>query len=200
MLVLRVCGAYTHSKCCVAIRSERLVLWTGNGHTIQPAHSHLQLLQHPTLLQFALALEAATVQLLDKSLLQAASASASTASTSPVRDKQRRNAAPRPQLLIVGPVGVEVASTRLARKESDRSSGSRPGGDDSGVESGAPQEAPVTPTPTPGAQVRLVEESNFDRTSTGVLPKYSGVSFRRAMFRCSRACPFFGVACFEIVR
>lgn len=106
-------------------------------------------------LQFALALEAATVQLLDKSLLQVASASAAAASTSPVRAKRGQNAAPRPQLLMVGPVGVEVASMRFARKETeaDRASRWRPTGDHS--ELGAAQETPATSTPpTPGNQVR----------------------------------------------
>ena len=110
------------------------------------------------ILQFSITLEAATIQLLDKSLLQVAAAS-SEASTSPVREKQGQDAAPRPQLLMVGPVGVEVASTCFARQETeaDRAPTSRPSGDNSGLGLGAAQEAPATlPPPRPGAQVRLV--------------------------------------------
>eukprot|EP00752_Nemacystus_decipiens_P001758 g1699.t2 len=97
--------------------------------------------------KFSLALEAATLQLVDKSLLQVASLSASAASTSPVREKRSQKATPRPQLFMVGPVGVEVASMRFARKETETNSIStrRPRGERSGC--GAVQEAPVTPTP-----------------------------------------------------
>ena len=114
-------------------------------------------------LQFSLALEAATVQLLDKSLLQVASASAAATSTSPVVEKRRLNAASRPQLLMVGPVGVEVASMRFAQKETatDTTSRRKPSGERS--ELGAVQEASVSPTPpTPGVQVRLhgVDQGN----------------------------------------
>eukprot|EP00903_Cladosiphon_okamuranus_P005340 g5337.t1 len=96
---------------------------------------------------FSLALEAATLQLVDKSLLQVSSASAPAstlaASASPVREKQKQNAAPRPQLLMVGPVGMEVASMRFARKETNAAvdrAWSHP-------EVDAAQEAPATPTP-----------------------------------------------------
>ncbi|CAM9710976.1 unnamed protein product [Pylaiella littoralis] len=79
--------------------------------------------------KFFLAVKAATIQLLDKSLLQAAS-TATSLSSSPIDSagggQRRDDDAPRPQLMMVGPVGIEVASAR--RVASRPSNGnSRPG-------------------------------------------------------------------------
>lgn len=101
------------------------------------------------LLQFFLAVEAATIHLLDKSLLQAASTatSSSEATNSPGGgggQQRSDNYAPRPQVMVVGPVGVEVASTRHAV--------STPGDGNSAL--GASHGFPPTPTsPMPRSRV-----------------------------------------------
>lgn len=104
----------------------------------------------------------------------AASTSAETANTSPLGGLGRRNYAPLPQLMMVGPVGVEVASTRYIRVHGNGASRpvgdqpglaryvrqyeegvSRPGGDD--LRPAGAQGFPATPvTPTPSSQVRRV--------------------------------------------
>lgn len=101
------------------------------------------------LLQFAVALEAATIQLLDKSLLRAAPTKAG--SPLPTEPEDEEANAPHPQLMMVGPVGVAIASTRYVRVYEHVSPWSN--GDDPRM--GAPPEAHTTPKPpAPGSQVR----------------------------------------------
>lgn len=101
------------------------------------------------LLQFAVALEAATMQLLDKSLLRAAPTKAG--SPSPAEPQEEEADAPHPQLMMVGPVGVAIASTRYVRVYEQVS----PWSNDDNAGMGAPHEAHTTPTPpASGSQVR----------------------------------------------
>lgn len=100
--------------------------------------------------QFAAALEAATIQLLDKSLLRAARTKAGSPSPAEPQEEDEGNAL-HPQLMMVGPVGVAIASTRYVRVYEHVPLWSN--GDGPGV--GAPHDAHTTPTPpAPGSQVR----------------------------------------------
>lgn len=108
--------------------------------SLHPFKSCFSIIPGTALLQFFLAVEAATVQLLDKSLFQAASTAtpSSSASTSPGGGQRRDNYAARPQLMMVGPVGVVVASTRHAA--------SGPGDGNSGLGASHGFRHPSTPT------------------------------------------------------
>lgn len=65
--------------------------------------------------QFSLALEAATVQLVDKSLLQQTQAPSALRGIGWANDPNTC----RPQVMMLGPVVVEVASTRYVRANED---------------------------------------------------------------------------------
>ncbi|CAM9600860.1 unnamed protein product [Ectocarpus sp. 4 AP-2014] len=110
---------------------------------------------------FAVALQAAIIQLLDKSLLRAAPTKAG--SSLPAEPEDEEANAPHPQLMMVGPVGVAIASTRYVRVYENVSPWSN--GDDPGM--GAPPEAHTTPMPpAPGSQLSSYQRGRIDNNAS----------------------------------
>ncbi|CAM9169048.1 unnamed protein product [Ectocarpus fasciculatus] len=110
---------------------------------------------------FAVALEAATIQLLDKSLLRPAPTKAGN--PSPAEPQEEEADAPHPQLMMVGPVGVAIGSTRYVRVYEQVS----PLSNDDNAGMGAPHEAHTTPTPpAPGSQLSSYQRGRVDNNDS----------------------------------